>query len=301
MEPQKSKDCVCVVPGIFAEDVTWRNLTITVTPVSRVELARREHDNELVFRTFNESRQSCIDISAPQLVSWIVGAGRGVLADHGVFESMAHREALIRTEVAGNALPKVRAERDEALAKLAEAEAEVARLKDLNLKNFDKLVEATDAHLASATLERHWEELLSGVSEALIDAGFMSQAGGSCVEAIRHAAEMSGAAQAEINRLEAELDLADDEGDGGDEEGGDDRDQAVLEQAASALHAAIEVDDFDWATKRSLAFVYQIIVGWERETLDDIAERYGWSRETVERLVTLHQAFGDLLHGTERS
>lgn len=477
MEP-KSKDCVCVIPGVMSSD-------------SHVELAKTSHG--LVFRTLHEGQPReprCTDIEAAPLVRWIVGPGRSVLAEHGVPESIAHNEALIRLDVAEKTFPKLHEEiaklkaeasaasqiaferddlasrlkaAEDALAKARAAcvvagfsedvvaragvagiiqsldgtrngwavesgrhEAEVKRLHALHADacselalSFKQLVEATGANSSTATWEeviadvrstyagardisqatqdlvgvlsselagaitaetvrtairalkreardaladrdrhaekatsmqafrekvcamlrcgpnvaeaidkitrlqeavahqganasaleaerkahaetkRHWDELLSSVSQALIDAHFMPDKGGSCVEAIRLARRLLDESHNEVARLEAEMEAPadDDEEIDGDGAGCGHLDVEACDSVARALHAAIAVDEFDWTSRKAHAFVYQIVVGCERDALDELAERFGWGFETVEYLVTLHEAFGAILHG----
>jgi hypothetical protein len=50
----------------------------------------------------------------------------------------------------------------------------------------------------------------------------------------------------------------------------------------------------DWGQSRAMAWVYGIVVGWgdrSNDAHDELAAKFGWSAETVERLRQLHATF----------
>lgn len=54
----------------------------------------------------------------------------------------------------------------------------------------------------------------------------------------------------------------------------------------------------DWGASRAEAWIYGIVVGWDNEddpadtaAMDELAGKYRWSPEQVERLRTLHTRF----------
>ena len=55
---------------------------------------------------------------------------------------------------------------------------------------------------------------------------------------------------------------------------------------------AFSVDD--WATTRAMAWVWGIVLGWDDESMVELAERHGWSDGAVARLRGLHAAFDTL-------
>lgn len=71
-----------------------------------------------------------------------------------------------------------------------------------------------------------------------------------------------------------------------------------------ALKHAIAFDVADWAETRMMAWIYGIVVGWDdedpmegesgRESMDEVAARFGWSESLVQRLRDLHRRFEEL-------
>lgn len=65
----------------------------------------------------------------------------------------------------------------------------------------------------------------------------------------------------------------------------------------NSLRNAIAFSSADWGAARDLAWVYGIVLGWddndesEYGAMDELAQRFGWSDETVARLRLLHAEF----------
>lgn len=67
---------------------------------------------------------------------------------------------------------------------------------------------------------------------------------------------------------------------------------AVSSTAATAIasmHAVMATWSGDWSTNKGLAWLYALVVGWGSAT-QEIADRYGWTEETVTRLADMHAA-----------
>ena len=72
-----------------------------------------------------------------------------------------------------------------------------------------------------------------------------------------------------------------------------------------ALHSALAFSSRDWGAERDLAWIYGIVAGWDcdedhehdwlcsGDAMAELAERFGWSEEQVERLRALHKRFMD--------
>lgn len=64
-----------------------------------------------------------------------------------------------------------------------------------------------------------------------------------------------------------------------------------------SLHCAIVFSPMDWGIDKRSAWIYGIVVGWEDEGGNDaeimveLARRFHWSIETIERLRRLRAAF----------
>lgn len=71
------------------------------------------------------------------------------------------------------------------------------------------------------------------------------------------------------------------------------------DEAAESLRNVITTSSLDWGSARDIAWVYGIVVGWDSDPEDDddldamseLAERFGWSPERVERLRNLRVGF----------
>lgn len=63
--------------------------------------------------------------------------------------------------------------------------------------------------------------------------------------------------------------------------------------AAEALQSAGDCLAFhprDWSVDRRDAWLWGVIVGWDQDSLWELAAKHGWSAEEVERLQGLHAA-----------
>ena len=75
-----------------------------------------------------------------------------------------------------------------------------------------------------------------------------------------------------------------------------------LYSALDSAHATMALSSQDWSVARDFAWLYGILVGWDNEptggdvdqgdgkALDDLAERFGWSDDQVDRLRRLRAA-----------
>jgi len=75
----------------------------------------------------------------------------------------------------------------------------------------------------------------------------------------------------------------------------------------AALHDALVFSSNDWGAARDFAFIYGIVVGWDGDDPEDdddamseLANKWGWSADGVQRLRALHEAFDALLPASER-
>ena len=68
----------------------------------------------------------------------------------------------------------------------------------------------------------------------------------------------------------------------------------VTEDPCESLHMAIVFHARDWAADRRDAWIWGIVVGWDDESLADIASRFGWDRNMVARLKRLRIRFSSL-------
>lgn len=63
------------------------------------------------------------------------------------------------------------------------------------------------------------------------------------------------------------------------------------EDPKTSLRTTIVLDSRDWGALSRDAWIYGIVIGWDRESLDELQERFQWSTETRARLIRLHRAF----------
>ena len=52
----------------------------------------------------------------------------------------------------------------------------------------------------------------------------------------------------------------------------------------------------DWSVDKRDAWIYGIIVGWNDESLENLAKKYHWSPEHIQRLKRLNARFKQLAH-----
>ncbi|MCC3299389.1 hypothetical protein [Arthrobacter caoxuetaonis] len=62
----------------------------------------------------------------------------------------------------------------------------------------------------------------------------------------------------------------------------------------SAVYDAVVFSSNDWASASDFAWIYGIVIGWDRAGLLEVAGRYGWSAEKIIRLRQLHRAYRKL-------
>lgn len=68
---------------------------------------------------------------------------------------------------------------------------------------------------------------------------------------------------------------------------------ADLYSALDSAHSTMALSSQDWSASRDFAWLYGILVGWsdgEGDALPDLAERFGWSADDMDRLRRLRAA-----------
>lgn len=63
------------------------------------------------------------------------------------------------------------------------------------------------------------------------------------------------------------------------------------ENPIEALKTTLAFSVDDWADTRAKAWVWGIVCGWDEESEIELAETFGWSTESLERLRRLHAVF----------
>lgn len=52
-----------------------------------------------------------------------------------------------------------------------------------------------------------------------------------------------------------------------------------------SLRSIIATDPRDWSVDRRDAFIYGLVIGWDRESFDELKSVHGWGEELAARLV----------------
>jgi hypothetical protein len=71
----------------------------------------------------------------------------------------------------------------------------------------------------------------------------------------------------------------------------------ALREALTNAHGTMALSSQDWGAASDFAWLYGIIVGWsdgEGDALPDLAERFGWSDEAVDRLRRMRAAVAEV-------
>jgi hypothetical protein len=79
----------------------------------------------------------------------------------------------------------------------------------------------------------------------------------------------------------------------------------------AALHDAMVFSSADWGAARDLAFIYGIVVGWDGDpddepdeddgdAMSELAAKFGWSEQGVQRLRAMHAVYGKLRPASQR-
>ena len=63
------------------------------------------------------------------------------------------------------------------------------------------------------------------------------------------------------------------------------------ETAGESLHQLMVFNARDWAANKTDAWLWGVVVGWDQNSLDELAPRFGWSPDHVLRLQRLHADF----------
>ena len=58
-----------------------------------------------------------------------------------------------------------------------------------------------------------------------------------------------------------------------------------------SLQNAVAFSVMDWASQKSLAWVYGIVLGWDDECFYEFNKKFGWDKDGFERLKNLHNKF----------
>lgn len=61
-------------------------------------------------------------------------------------------------------------------------------------------------------------------------------------------------------------------------------------EVIDSLHTTITTDSKDWSLNKRDAWIYGIIVGWD-DALPEVAEKFGWGNEDINRLKKYHSQF----------
>jgi hypothetical protein len=60
------------------------------------------------------------------------------------------------------------------------------------------------------------------------------------------------------------------------------------ENFVESLHDCMVFDARDWALDNRNAWMYGIVVGWDADSMADVAQKHGWTPEEIDRLKRLH-------------
>jgi hypothetical protein len=66
-----------------------------------------------------------------------------------------------------------------------------------------------------------------------------------------------------------------------------------ITDAGESLRATMATDPRDWCLYRRDAWVYGIVMGWNKESLTQLQKTHHWTDEAITRLVNLHQQFDE--------
>jgi hypothetical protein len=82
---------------------------------------------------------------------------------------------------------------------------------------------------------------------------------------------------------------------------------AALAEALQSVYDCMVFDSRDWGASRRDAWLWAVLVGWDgdepgdtEDAMAEVALRYGWSDETVERLRRMHAAVAAVLEQRDR-
>lgn len=67
--------------------------------------------------------------------------------------------------------------------------------------------------------------------------------------------------------------------------------RSTEEDPIEALKTTLAFSVDDWGATRAMAWVWGIVLGWDDESLSELAERHRWSDGAVARLHLLHEKF----------
>ena len=73
-------------------------------------------------------------------------------------------------------------------------------------------------------------------------------------------------------------------------------DYDLIRLTMASLHVAICLGSRDYSLNHRDAWIYGIVVGWD-ETLPEVAEKHGWSKETQDRLASMHLVYKQIKDG----
>ena len=67
-----------------------------------------------------------------------------------------------------------------------------------------------------------------------------------------------------------------------------------ISEARESLHNTIAFDVADWGNGKRKAWIYGIVVGWDKPSYEEFKVMYGWDDETIGRNIKLHELFNNL-------
>ena len=58
-----------------------------------------------------------------------------------------------------------------------------------------------------------------------------------------------------------------------------------------SLHNTLAFNARDWSEDKADAWLWGIIIGWDKNSMEEIQQKHGWTEASVKRLRTLHKEF----------
>lgn len=68
----------------------------------------------------------------------------------------------------------------------------------------------------------------------------------------------------------------------------------MIENPLTSLSHCIAFDSRDWSLSRRDAWIYAIVIGWDNDSLNELADKFHWDDYHVERLKRLHDRYKQL-------
>jgi hypothetical protein len=64
-----------------------------------------------------------------------------------------------------------------------------------------------------------------------------------------------------------------------------------LKKSLKSIHDTITFSSKDWGKEKRDAWIYGVVCGWDKESYEEIALKFGWTDDDVERNKQLHKAY----------